>query len=369
VKALAAQEHVPMPTCSHFITKENRCTLEATDGDLCRKHHVKRQAIEAKAGPIKEGGCSAILTCGKRCQTFAIDNGTLCKAHHRLQENKKHRAEREIQERAAENETIERKTKMYVDTEVPWRLCLQLMLEEWRERIVNVRVFWQVVTRVTKEQGGSLDEMDQFYEEIRFLEVLPYQAPEKAVNQLQRLANDTQNVHTTEVSKLTETLSKLLLEQNVPENQRTLKVLMLRIGNFCRIAKMSDLLCVLSDVNLWYEKTSCIKPDDRLYKKLLDAAVCKIEGSEHKVALYKRAYEEMTESVGLCCQGHISRLINIFCGFDSEFTSPVSTNELLQEKFSKIAQGDSEDKLREAREVLEELNVPQDQWAPWIDAL
>jgi hypothetical protein len=77
----------------------------------------------------------------------------------------------------------------------------------------------------------------------------------------------------------------------------------------------------------------------------------------------------MTESVGLCCQGHISRLINIFCGFDSEFTSPVSTNELLQEKFAKIAQGDSEDKLREAREVLEELKVPQDQWAPWIDAL
>ena len=354
-----------MPTCSHFVTKDNPCPLEATDGDMCRKHHVKRQAVEAKAGPIKPGGCSAILTCGKRCQTFAIDNGTLCKNHHRLHENKKNR----LQQRVAEDETIEQMAKMYINTAVPWRLCLQLVLEEWRDRVITVRVFWQVVTRVTKEQGGSLDEMDTFYEEIRFMDVLPYQAPEKPVNQLERLALDTQNVHTTEISQQTETMSKLLLEQKVPEDQRTLKLLIIKFGKYCRIAKLCDMLRVLTDVNYWYEAKTCIVPNDALYKKLLDAAVCKIEASEHKIALYKRAYEEMTESVGLCCQGHICRLINIFCGFDSEFTSPLSTNELLQERFAKIAKGESEDKLREAKEVLEELKIPQEDWAPWIDAL
>ena len=205
------------------------------------------------------------------------------------------------------------------------------------------------------------------------MRILPYQQPADApvIGDLQRLASDTQNVHTKEVSQLTMKLSDLLLQQTVPSEQKTLQMLTIKFSKLCKIDRMSDLINVLSDMNLWYEKPTCLREGDTLYKRLLDAVVTKIEGSPHKTSLYKRAYEETRESVGLCCQGHLSRLVNIFSGFDSEFTSPVSNRELLQEKMARIAGSDSsaEDKIRQAQDILVELKIPAEEWTPWIEAI
>jgi hypothetical protein len=359
-----------MPQCVHFITTELQCSLEQIEGqERCEKHHQKHLQREADAGPVRQGGCSAILVNGKRCKSFADDGKIICTRHARVAEAARRRRE----EKAEEDVVIAQRVEVFARDEIPWRLAMQLLLGEWREDQIPTRVFWQISRRVIEAQGATVDDMDEYYNHIRFMRILPYQQPADApvVGDLQRLASDTQNVHTKEVSQLTMKLSDLLLQQTVPSEQKTLQMLTIKFSKLCKIDRMSDLINVLSDMNLWYEKPTCLREGDTLYKRLLDAVVTKIEGSPHKTSLYKRAYEEARESVGLCCQGHLSRLVNIFSGFDSEFTSPVSNRELLQEKMARIAGSDSsaEDKIRQAQDILVELKIPAEEWTPWIEAI
>jgi len=364
-----------MPQCITMVTSEYRCTKEQMEGqERCTKHHAKQVKREEAAGPIREGGCSVILTNGKRCQTFSSERG-MCTRHANAAERARLAAERKI----AEDALIEQRSEHFRLNNIDWRLCIQLMLTEWRNHTVESRVFWNVCQRVTLGQGSTINDLEDYYNEIRFMQILPYEQGDVPVNpppgapkgDLQRLAEDSQNVHTKEVSEQTEKLTKLLLAQTICSEQRTLQILTMKFSRFCRIDKMSQLLTVLTDMNLWYEKPTCITEGDALYRHLLDATVSKIEASPLKKELYKRAYQETTESVGLCCQGHLSRLINIFSGFDSEFSTPVSNNELLQIKMAHIAGTESpaENKVREAEDALRELNIPKEQWANWIDAL
>jgi len=357
--------------CIHMVTTEIQCKIDRIDGEeRCRKHHAAHLKSEERAGPVKHGGCSAILTKGTRCKTFADEDG-LCRRHNEV----KRKAAAQLERRREEDRLIEQRAAAYINGDIAWRLAIQLLLLEWRDALVTARVFWQVSEKVTLGQGSTIAEMENFYEQIRFMRILPFEQIEaetiKPMSELQKLATDTQNVHTKEVSSFTEKLTSLLLAQNVPEDQRTLQRIVGKFSKLCKIDRMKDLLEVLNDINMWYEKSTCITHGDWLYKKLLDAAVCKIEASEFKNALYKRAYEEAKESVGMCCQGHLSRIINIFSGFDSEFTSPVSAKELLQEKISSIAASDAsyEDKIKEANIAFVELNIPKQEWSAWIDAL
>lgn len=358
-----------MPQCCSFITRELQCTLDSIEGEeRCRKHHDQNVKREAAAGPVREGGCKAICSNKKRCTTFAVEGTTLCKRHEKCEATA--RAERE---RIAQQDiTIGERARFFIDSAMEWRLCLQLLLTEWRENLIVSRVFWQITRKVVEAQGGTLDELDDFYNQIRFMQILPYQQPfVRPVGELQRLAEDSQNVHTKEVSAQTQKMTDLLLAYPVPEGQRTLQKLSTKFGTFCHINQFSRMLQVLADVNIWYEKATCINEGDALYRRLLDAAVSKMDASPAKIALYKRAYEETAESVGLCCQGHLSRLINIFSGFDSEFSSPVSKKELLQEKIAQIAASEvsTEDKIRQATDTLVELDIPKEEWTPWIEAL
>jgi hypothetical protein len=72
----------------------------------------------------------------------------------------------------------------------------------------------------------------------------------------------------------------------------------------------------------------------------------------------------------MCCEGHLSRLCNIFVGFDELFQPPVSVSEQLQNKLGAIAllEISTEEKIQQATQIFNELNVPQDQRAVWLEA-
>ena len=358
-----------MPQCSHFVTAEMQCSIISLEGqERCDKHHRQYMKKEQEAGPIKPGGCSAILVQdGKRCQRFALDGSTLCGTHERLQE--KARVQREM--KATEDALILQRSNTFINGQDSWRIVLQILLTEWREHSIEDRVFWQISRRVAVAQGASLAELQQFYVTIREMPILPYQQTNPQNDLLKNIAQDNQNVHRSEVTDVTDKLIKLLLNQRVPDGQRTLQTLTIKFSKICKIERMSDLLTTLSDINMWYEKNTCKSLNDSLYRHLLDAVVYKIESSPHKISLYKRAYEETTESVGLCCQGHLGRLINIFSGFDLEFIMPQSNKEMLQERMSRISSTELsiELKIANAKEALAELDIPKEEWNVWISAL
>jgi hypothetical protein len=96
-----------------------------------------------------------------------------------------------------------------------------------------------------------------------------------------------------------------------------------------------------------------------------------MEDEEVRGELVKRLWEECVESLDMCCEGHISRLANVFVGFDSAFKSPASPNEMLQAQIAEIAQMKLrlETKLAKANAVMDELKVPVEERAPWLEAL
>lgn len=179
--------------------------------------------------------------------------------------------------------------------------------------------------------------------------------------ELQQFAEDSQNVHRKAVTDQTNDHTEKLLAVTVPSEQNTLKEIR---GLFGKSRK------VMTDVEHWYALTMCRKEADCLYKRTLDGLWALIKTSEHKEELCKRLKEELTDAVGLCCEGHLSRLCNVLAGFHDAFSTVVSKGEILQQKMSAIAALDVtiRTKKMRARAVLAELDIPKEEHAAWLDA-
>lgn len=194
--------------------------------------------------------------------------------------------------------------------------------------------------------------------------------PAVPVPALERLALDTQNVHTGHVSRQTrEGEAKLLA---VPTDGKGIGLRVLRtFAN--RGGTLHQTLRVMNDVDIWYSQRNCRTAGDRLYGRLLEGlwALILQQPPETQHELLQRLWEEMSESVGMCCEGHIGRLVNVMVGFDESFKPKVSLGEVLQTKIAAIAAMNvpTADKLTQARAFMTELAVPVEQQAPWLDAL
>jgi hypothetical protein len=110
---------------------------------------------------------------------------------------------------------------------------------------------------------------------------------------------------------------------------------------------------------------------DFLYKRTLDGLWAKIKTSSLHQELEIRLWQEMVDSLGMCGDGHISRLTNVLCGFDDAFAPQLSPAEQLQNRMAVIAgmEGGIILQVAEALSAFKELKVPEDQWEAWIDAL
>lgn len=191
----------------------------------------------------------------------------------------------------------------------------------------------------------------------------------KLKGELHRIALDAQSVHTRDVSKQTnEGLEKILeANDNMGEsNADVLKgVLDVIRSNGGRGAEK-----ICTDVGHWFATVSCRENGDRLYRKSLRGLWALINESAHFHELCKRFVEECKESVGMCCEGHISRLCNVLVGFDDAFVAPVPVGEILQQKIALIAAKEVavEHKVGEAWVVFEELKIPMAERMPWLEA-
>lgn len=200
-------------------------------------------------------------------------------------------------------------------------------------------------------------------EQLRMYRILhPEHA--NATTDLQRLAMDNQNVHTKAVTQMTSDGMKYLLETPVPVGQETLAELETAWSDKDKKKP------VLRDMRTWYGMSECVTKSDWLYKRMLDGLWARIKTHKERKELTKRLWEEATESVGKCCQGHLSRLTNVLVGFTEEVKAEVPVGEILQQKMAVIAAKDVDvlHKVCEAWFVCEELKVPQEERNAWIEA-
>jgi hypothetical protein len=175
------------------------------------------------------------------------------------------------------------------------------------------------------------------------------------------IATDAQSVHTTAVSEQTNRGLEVLLAVDVDNRLYDI---------FYNWSSMSPDKRVFKDFKRWYAESSCCKVNDWLYKRAFDGLLTMIFRHKDRKDLIQRLQEELKESVGMCCVGHINRLVNVMVGFDDRFAPPVPVGEILQQKIAAISGKDItvEEKVGEAWAVFEELKIPMVERDAWVEA-
>lgn len=382
-----------MPQCTHrAITTGRQCRNDSlNEQELCAKHHVARQALLQRIGPLRQGGCAHITTGpnARRCDRFAEAEKTLCINHRRLEEKQQRQRAQEERDRQQQEEYGARfRQANTLEGGFTWVDAIIASYELWHQGIMGYGVFYTIILEYCRHIHGDYDHcrivMRRLYQmgrtvtiEQAILYINEQGQPGAAAAAiagpaapLAAIAADSQNVHTRVVTQQTNAgLEKILAAPVEPEPFTLTKILRAFISTY-KFKNMKAFLSMMTDMATWYDIETCRTDKDWLYRKVLDGAWSLIDSSPDKNALTMRLYEEAKEASGLCCDGHISRLINVFVGFDTVFETPISMNEMIQNRMSAIAARETtvEEKVRAAAAEFDELGVPAHERQAWLEA-
>lgn len=374
-----------MEHCISIKVDGHRCTrVHGPGGTRCTQHTRTHNRKVALYGAQPEGTCEQIVqTPNGRgwCTRVCAQGSSICQQHIAAFTRRHEREEQFRQE------------QMRIDTAVgvyeamnprpTWQTVLDDVVthEEWPFhfkydvafrfyiRYANIHVpgfFGEYWRWVIHGRRGPVPQPEQ-------LAVILHPAAPRTLGQI---AADRQNVHTSVVSRQTnESLDKLLeIQSRIPSTRRyrspdwmAAKWLIQSYGAWARVKRIVD------DIYVWYNRDTCRAANDQLYKRALDGLYEKIrslEDNEIKAELWKRVFEECDDAVGMCCEGHISRLCNVFVGFDEAFAPPVPIGELLQSRLAAISLLDisADEKKDQAVRVMDELRIPDIERSVWLDA-
>jgi hypothetical protein len=195
--------------------------------------------------------------------------------------------------------------------------------------------------------------------------------PSPVLTELGRMARDPQSVHTRAVTDQTNRLQELIFLFEVPNNQLTM-IEIRRCWDQLFARRPVDER-IYNDMQFWYDKNECRVPGDKLYKRILDhlwARIKSIIQIDTRTELIKRLQQECAESFQMCCEGHISRLLNVMSGFDDRFIQTIPKSMILQNRMPKISEiEDEEERYIQATALFAELQMDHEEARPWLDAL
>jgi len=338
----------------NFIKKADHRPCEVAVGPpgpngehaLCGTH----ARIKARLPPLAVGGCEHIIG-DHWCPRHPVAGERLCPNHVAMRE-------REAVDRVADREAARARRAVEVAA-------------IWAERAAN-RERWRVEEqqRLAREAAERAANPPGRRGVDEVIDRRDGRAPIPRPVDLERLARDRQNVHTAAVVKQTNAGEEKLLAVRTdgrPVGLRVLRCFAARGGS------LTSVLRVANDVEHWYKHVTCRTQGDRLYARVLEGLWTLIEQQPAEVCaeLKERLWEEASESVGMCTEGHLGRLVNVMAGFDDAFQPRKSVGESIQEKIAEISGMDipTEEKVSLARKFLTELAISAEEQAPWLEAL
>lgn len=324
-------DHLP---CGIIVTSENPTAC-------CGTH----APIKARMPPLPEHSCEHIVKGGPAgdhwCGRIHVAGERLCVTHVAMREREAANVRRR-QEAARERAN----NPVFIAQQAAARAEVRRQLDEQR------RLHVQLLIDEAEDRARRVERVEQ-----------RLRAEQAEMPPLQRLAQDQQNVHTRDVAKQTSEGEAKLLAVKTDGKVVGLKILRAFAS---RAGSLHQVMTVMNDVDQWYRRGG-------LYGRVLEGLWTLIQQQSEDVRseLQNRLWEEMNESVGMCCAGHISRLVNVMVGFDESFKPPVSLGETLQAKMAALAGADvpTEEKLLKAKEIMTELAVPMADQEAWLEAL
>ena len=371
-----------MPNCYALKADYLRCTANVeVEGNVCGVHINVHARRVADSGEHQDGKCDAYLTTHRWCQHDAMPGLRLCGNHHQIQAHNLQKIRNEQIDQRLVNDL------MNMDPQPTYIEVIDFMLADNtrdRNRKYRVSVWYYHRIAPMHEFRTFIDYWNWAIEgrvgpnpllppplEIPIVVDVPPTPPPRALPMLGAIASDSQNVHTTAVTKQTNAGLVKLLETDVPKTHDTMRVLTEQ-WLAMKDVSFTQYLKVITDVNKWFMTKTCRTHKDRLYFHAMRGAVTMIMQTpdEIRTELFKRLWEECYESVEMCCDGHITRLCNVFVGFDDTFKPPVPFGEILQNKMSMIAEldVDEEEKRKQANVFFDEYDIPEPERVAWLEA-
>ena len=365
---------------------------------ICTYHRNIQLRKEEVAGPLEEGKCNFILSkkgagrCKKDQVPDAVNGPGPCSYHRKIAQNRVDtdtaiRAQivrRQEEMRVVEGGILTEMVALWANIDEN----VALVLTEITGRAIARTITWQARTRIRNAFAVVLLEskdiamrgtFGHFIQQLDNMIVnrmiadrrrAEHQERMRRLQTLAGIAGDRQNIHTAVISTQTNQGLKVLFEQVVPPDQATLFEIVTAWREL-KVAEIKEIQSVLQDMAEWYTRSMCRAEGDFLYMRVLDHLWSLILHSEENTELVKRLYQECFEAKGMCCDGHINRLVNVMVGFHDAFNPPLSPKEILQNKMSAIAMRDGplDDKIKEAMEVFEEVKLPEEERQVWLDSL
>ena len=373
-----------MPKCSAETAKGTPCSRNASTEGKCKQHHEiatrvvvlcghrwrndadKRCTNKANHGLFcgihkeltAEQKCTHMHG-GVQCDKKKVHGQTLCTRHVRLEEQRLLGIFQEENRHIFTNIYINRAEANNIDAFGDQRYAIRMM--ECVFRCLRFKFARRNIQPVIPDEQI----VDMFP-----VNPIPIPAPDTRT-ELQRLATDTQNVHTAPVSRQTNRGIAELMKLTVPPEQNTLHELRTTWTAIYTGRAVDER--IYDDILIWYSQPTCCKENDWLYKSLLDRLIVKIKSFKDvavKRQLFMRLQQECADSYRMCCIGHINRIVNVMIGFDEAFQPSIPKGEILQNKFAMFSQmEDDTEKYVQATALLAELGVVGDEAAVWLDAL
>jgi hypothetical protein len=325
--------------------------------------------------------CAGIKTNGIQCSTMCID-GTRCKIHqasiHNYGPNTTRR--RELKFIHNRNRDISfndfRIHQIRPQFEAECRLEIiryQTALHELETRIIEeTQELGYDADRDAIERRNALQlRILQRRQQLRNerLEILAEQARHHIIQQQQlaAFAADNQNVHTTIIVEKVKRMVQKILEIPVPLEYQT---------DTLKTPGEIILECNLTKKAAWQMMSKYCEEVDiyelgiGIYPKILNSIWQYIKTSPHSDDLKKILKSEMQDNIGMCQQGNLSRLCNILSGYlDGLIVDDQSPREILAERLSTLQAQHPADMYIQARHLLEELMIPENEWEDWLEPL
>jgi hypothetical protein len=202
-------------------------------------------------------------------------------------------------------------------------------------------------------------------------QVMAQLPPVVPVPRLQAMSQDSQNIHTREVTEQSNKNMAIIMAYPIPPGQQTIAEIRAAWTRIYVRRPVDDR--IYADMQFWWVKDECRVPGDKLYRRILRhlwAGIKSMEPVDVRLELIKRLQQECAESFQLCCDGHINRLLNVMVGFDDKFAPEVPKSVILQSKMGKISEIEDETaRYQAATQLFAELNMGLEEAAPWLDAL
>lgn len=370
------------PRCCIYKGDGHRCTNRTQEGHTRCGQHERFHAHRLRTyGPLVDGNCQTIEA-GHWCPRPALTGlgHSICQ-HHLTKFQAKVRREEEAR-RLREERDAHLALYEIQQPALTWQQVMDMVLQRTD---INHQMKYDIMFIYFIRNAAPFTRNLDFHERLGWVRagrVGPEPQPLPPLNvvlnpnnqrTLGQIAADRQNVHTTAVTQQTNAAMEKLLEAST-EFTSSVPAFELLSGKWLYMnLGWKDVRRVTDDMVKWFDKASCRATNDQLYKKALTGLVHLIRthsSTETRNELYLRAFEECEESVDMCCEGHLSRLCNVFVGFDEVFQPPVSVSEQLQAKMGAIAllELSTEEKIQQATQVLNELNIPEEQRAVWLEA-